>query len=92
MTDTPVNRNTEMTVALANWGLKSLDEALTMLQSAKIASRESLPSGGFNRAQIAAMHELESYPDMLKTKIDNLSCILRVIQTGKFGEKGDDNE
>lgn len=92
MTDTPVNRNTEMTVDLAKWGLDSLNEALTMLKAAKIASHESLLSGGLNRVQIAAMHELESYPDMLKIKIDNLSCILRIIQTGEYGEKSGDHE
>lgn len=92
MTDTPVNRNTEMTVALAKRGLDSLNEALTMLKAAKIASHESLLSGGLNRTQIAAMHELESYTDMLKIKIDNLSCILRIIQTGKYGGKSGDNE
>lgn len=92
MTDTPVNRNTEMTVALAEYGLNRLDEALTMLKAAKIASHESLLSGGLNRTQIAAMYELESYPETVKTKIDNLSCILRIIQTGKYGEKSSDNE
>lgn len=92
MTDTPVNRNTEMTVALAKWGLKSLEEARTMLSSAKIASHESLLSGGLNRTQIAAMYELESYTDMLKIKIDNLSCILRIIQTVEYGKKSSDNE
>lgn len=92
MTDTPVNRNTEMTADLAKCGLDSLDKALTMLKAAKIASRESMLSGGLNRVQIAAMHELESYPDMLKTKIDDLSCILRIIQTGEYGEKSGDDE
>ncbi|QHJ78367.1 MAG: hypothetical protein [Bacteriophage sp.] len=92
MTDTPVNRNTEMTADLAKCGLDSLDKALTMLKAAKIASRESMLSGGLNRVQIAAMHELESYPDMLKTKIDDLSCILRIIQTGEYGGKSGDDE
>ena len=92
MTDTPVNRNTESAVALAEYGSRKLGEALTMLKAAKIAGHESLLSGGLNRVQIAAMHELESYPDMLKIKIDNLSCILRIIQTGKYGEKSNDNE
>lgn len=92
MTDTPVNRNTERVVALAEYGLNRLDEALTMLKAAKIASHESLLSGGLNRTQIAAMHELESYPDMIKTQINNLSNILHVIQTGEYKEKSGDNE
>lgn len=92
MTDTPVNRNTEMTVALAKWGLKSLKEARTMLSSAKIASHGSLLSGGLSRVQIGAMHELGSYPDMIQTQINNLSNILHVIQTGKYDEKSGNNE
>lgn len=92
MTDTPVNRNTERVVALAEYGLNRLDEALTMLKAAKIASPESLLSGGLNRTQIAAMHELESYPEMIKTQINNLSNILHVIQTGKYAEKSSNHE
>ncbi len=92
MTDTPVNRNTERVVALADYGLNRLDEALTMLKAAKITSPESLLSGGLNRTQIAAMHELESYPEMIKTQINNLSNILHVIQTGTYEGKSSNHE
>ena len=92
MTDTPVNRNTEMTVALAKWGLNSLEEAQTMLSSAKIASHEALLSGGLGRSQIAALHELESYPDMIKTHIQKLKGILHYIQTDEYPEKSDDDD
>ncbi len=92
MTDTPVNRNTEMTVALAKWGLKSLEEARTMLSSAKIASHEALLSGGLGRSQIAALHELETYPDMIQTHIKNLNGLLHFIQTDEHMEKSDDDD
>lgn len=92
MTDTPVNRDTEMTVYLTKLGLEKLKEARTMLSAAKTVGHEARLSGGMTRVQKAATLALDSYPGMITTHIQGVSSILRFMQTGKYTTKSDDDD